>query len=493
MRGALALVLLMVLAACVRMTRIEREDWGAIPRDATIRITTLDGTTRTLTEAVALMDAIEGVDVDSDATLRVPLDSIEYIDNRSGPSAFPILVAAAAVISAIAIIDAQGESDVRPPPSQASCPFLYSFDGTEYVFDSETYAGAITRGLERADLDNLDHLAPVDGRFRLLLTNERPETEYTDALTLLVVDHPVGAAVYPDSRGASRMFKDGERAASAQGVRGGDYLDVLAERDGRLWTGDPVETADISLDAELRDGVVLRFPRPSSDRALLAVEARNTELAPLAIELFLGLQGDDVVDWYRRVDHDTETQAMVREWITREGTLHVSVWVDGGWELQDMLLDVGPLLSKTQLATLDLTGVEGDEVRIRIESARGLWTLDWVALGVEADVTPVVTELAPARAEDARGRDLSAVLALSDGAYYTALEGDRVELEFRVPPGPAAGWERTVLARATGFYHLHVRGEGPAQTALSERILTEPLFGNRYLLGLLRLRASGRE
>lgn len=474
------------------MTRVEPEDWGAIPRDATIRITTLDGTTRTLTDAVAFTDAIEGVDIDSDATLRVPLDSIEYIENRSGPSALPILVAAAALVSAIAIIGAQGESDVRPAPTPvSSCPFLYSFDGTGYVFDSETYAGAITRGLERTDVDNLRHLAAVDGRYRMLLTNERPETEYTDALNLLVVDHTAGADVYPDAHGEPRVFAGGVSATSAERIRGGDDREVLAARDGRFWTGDPVETANISLDSELRDGVVLRFPRPPSDRALLAVEAQNTPLAPQAIELFLGLQGDHVVDWYRRVDHDADTRAMVKGWIAREGTLHVSVWVDGAWQLQDMLLDVGPLLPKTQVASLDLSAVEGDEVSIRLESARGIWTLDWVALGAEADAALVVTELVPVRAVDARGRDRSAVLAAQDGAYHTALEGDRVELEFLVPSGPPAGRERTVLARTTGFYHLHVTGEGPAQTALTERILSEPLFGNRYLLGLLRLRESG--
>ena len=484
---------LLVLGSCVRMTPVERADWGAIPADATVRITTLNGNVRTLSQVVVSTDALEGFATEGEVPVRVPLDSIEYLENRSGPSAFPILLTIAAGIAAIAIIDASGEDPRRPAPTlvaSISCPFLYSFDGDEYVFDSETYAGAITRGLERTDLDNLDHLRAIDGTYRLRLTNERPETEYTDALSLLVVDHPEGSAVHPDSRGSPRGFARVRGTTTATGIRGGDFTRELEAPDGRVWVGDPVATTDLGVDSELRDGVELTFPRPGGERALLAIHAQNTDLAARALQMFLELQGDDLVQWYRRVDHDPAARGQVAAWVMREGTLHVSVWIDGAWRLQDMLLTVGPMLPKTQLAQLDIRGVTGDEVRVRIESARGFWSLDWVALGTEPDGELVLTSLVPSRAEDARGRDLAGILASADGAYYTALEGDRVELEFLAPPPPRAGSARTVLARSTGFYHTGTRAGGPAQTQLTERILTEPLFGSRYLIEQLRLAAA---
>jgi hypothetical protein len=256
-----------LVAACARTTRIDREDWGAISPDATIRVMTLDGTDRTLTRVVAFTDALEGFDATAAEAVTIPLDSVEYVETRSGSVVGPVLVAIAAGVTAIAIIDASGKSDIRPEPTPTSCPFLYSFDGTDYVFDSETYAGAVTRGLERTDLDNLDHLRSSDGAYRLLLTNERPETEYTDELSLVVVDHPEGTSVHPDTRGSPRVIADAVSAASATGLRGADYTTELAERDGRIWIGDPLATADLAVDSDLRDGVILDFPRPVGDRA----------------------------------------------------------------------------------------------------------------------------------------------------------------------------------------------------------------------------------
>jgi len=492
-RTLLVIVLLAAVGSCTRHTLVDRADWGAITWDATIRITDLAGTQRLLTEVAVFTDVLEGTDLETDDRFSIPLDSIEYLEHRSSVGALPILAAIAAGVAAIAIIDASGRSGVRPArvAVPTSCPFLYSFDGESFVFDSETFAGAVTRGLERTDLDNLDHLRAVDGTYRLLLTNERPETEYTDELALVVVDHPEGSTAYPDARGVARLLVAERTARSVSGLRGGDFTAELAAVDGNVWAGDPVEEADLSVDSELRDGVVMTFDRPDSDRALLAIHAQNTALAPMALQMFLELQGEDLVQWYRSVDHDPAAQARLRQWVAREGTLHVSVWVDGDWQLQDMLIDVGPLLPKTQVASLDLSGVEGDEVRIKLETARGLWTLDWAALGSPAPQEPVLARLSPSVARDRNGRDLTEVLAEADGAYFTALEGDTVSIVFDAPPEPPVGTRRTIMARTTGFYHIRTSSVGPSQQSVAERILTEPLFGNRYLLGQLLAEAQG--
>ena len=51
--------------------------------------------------------------------------------------------------------------------------------------------------------------------------------------------------------------------------------------------------------------------------------------------------------------------------------LHVKVWQEGHWVLQEALPDVGPLISKDQVAILDLAGVKSDQVKIRLESSLG--------------------------------------------------------------------------------------------------------------------------
>jgi hypothetical protein len=70
-----------------------------------------------------------------------------------------------------------------------SCPFVYSWDGSQFVFDAEPYGGAITHGLEKDDYSQLEHLREQDGLYRLRMTNEVDETQFTNLTELWVVDH----------------------------------------------------------------------------------------------------------------------------------------------------------------------------------------------------------------------------------------------------------------------------------------------------------------
>ena len=85
--------------------------------------------------------------------------------------------------------------------STASCPIVYSWDGSQWLLDSGTFGGAITRGLQRTDVDGLDHLSPTGGVLKLRVTNELDETDHLDALELLVVDHSPGTRIVPDGTG----------------------------------------------------------------------------------------------------------------------------------------------------------------------------------------------------------------------------------------------------------------------------------------------------
>ena len=66
-----------------------------------------------------------------------------------------------------------------------SCPFVYSYDGENYIFDAEPLGGAISEGLKKTDYSRLEHLKGVEGKYHLFLRNELEETQYTDAIKLL--------------------------------------------------------------------------------------------------------------------------------------------------------------------------------------------------------------------------------------------------------------------------------------------------------------------
>lgn len=120
-----------------------------------------------------------------------------------------------------------------------SCPFVYSFDGSSYILDSETYGGAIFRVAERTDYDNLDYLLPVDGKYHLKMTNELPETQHTDEFKLIIVDHPKGTEVVPESGGAIHTISSPVAPLSATDFDGQDFAELIVEKDELFWESNP--------------------------------------------------------------------------------------------------------------------------------------------------------------------------------------------------------------------------------------------------------------
>jgi hypothetical protein len=464
---------------------LDRADWGALTGDEPVTVVTHGGDRHEFNEYRIFTSGVVGREEGDE--IEIPLDSIALVEVRESNTAGTVLAVLGAATT-VGVVIALTQSTEKPEP--ASCPFVYSFDGEEYRFDSETFSGAIAPGLDRTDFDNLEHLQPVDGRYRLRLVNGRPETQYTDELKLIVVDHPQGTEAIPDRAGEVHVVSDLRAPLTVRGVHGGDALAAVRHADEVYWSGAPLEEADLVELAELRDGLVLSFARPPGvQSATIVVRARNTVLAPFAVEEFLQLQGEKLFAWYVRVAQEERLRQRVREWVLREGTMHVLLWQEGRWMLQDVLLDVGPALSKSQVARLDLSGVEADTVVVRLESARGLWEVDWVALDMGSEKPLTVTEIAPERARDESGRDVRELIASGDGRYYASIDGGVAEIEFAVPP-PTDDLVRSVILKSRGFYYVYATLRPRQSHDISRHLTRHFVVSNRPLALQTRQRTT---
>jgi hypothetical protein len=80
------------------------------------------------------------------------------------------------------------------------------------------------------------------------------------------------------------------------------------------------------------------------------------------------------------------------------------------------------------------------------------------------------------------GMDLCATLESSDGRYYVTPEiGQHAFLSFPVPE-QAADKDRTIFAKVSGYYEMHLNASGLPQLAKIERILTEPDYVIKFSL-----------
>jgi hypothetical protein len=396
--------------------------------------------------------------------VAVPVDSVQRWWLRRTDPAKSVLavigVAAGVVLVALAIAVATKES----------CPFVYSWDGTRYVFEAEPYGGAVTRGLERDDYGVLPTLRSEGGSYRLLVTNEVNETQMTNLFSLWAVDHAPGLRVVPDEWGGLHTLSRPMPPSSAKDHTGKDLLPWLAADDRRIW--EPLPLPDTA--GGLRDEVVLTFPRPAGATRAKLVSRTGTALwGSHMIRAMLELRGTAVDDWYSKVDADSLVADSIRAWAVREELYGLLLQVEepDGWRVRGILPGSGPFLAAERVVPLDLSEVEGDSLRIRIRPPRGFWALNYFAIDYSADQPLAVDTIAPRAASS--GAVLAAVTAADTLYHAMPNTGDRATLEFPAPP-TRRGTERTVVLHSRGWYRLHLTPGGPPDTAMVRRVLEEP-------------------
>jgi len=363
--------------------------------------------------------------------------------------------------------------------TKQSCPFIYSWDGSEYVFDAEPYGGAITRGLERDDYSELEHLRAEKGLFRLMVTNEVPETQFTNLMELEVVDHPHATRVVADEWGGFHALAERQRPISALDNQGRDMLPWLAATDRIIWEAPPAPDAN----GAVRQEIILTFPKPKgATRARLVANVATGLWGSGMIKEMLKLRGSDLESWYASMDRDRTQSAALFAWTLREElfALKLEVEESSGWKHRGTLPGGGPFIAEDRVVALDVSQATGDQLRVRIRPPMGFWALNSFAVDYGPDQTPVVEKISPLKAWDDGDRDLLSQLSKADDAYYAMPKvGDRAWVEFPAPPARPE-MERTVFLHSRGYYKLHLTGSGKPDLATLQQIRDVPDAAARF-------------
>ena len=171
------------------------------------------------------------------------------------------------------------QSLIEAQTLKGSCPFLYTWDGDEYVFVKDVLwrsalgmplgimGGTTAYAFPDASDDYLkvpgEVLKPRDGKYSIQVTSELWETIYTDEVQLIAVDHPESVDVFvpeqfsPPPFPGRRIYQVKEKfaPASARDQDGNDVLSFISEKDDKYLSGFKpgmyqgiIEMADLILD-----------------------------------------------------------------------------------------------------------------------------------------------------------------------------------------------------------------------------------------------------
>ena len=197
------------------------------------------------------------------------------------------------------------------------------------------------------------------------------------------------------------------------------------------------------------------FRRPASAKSVtLVFRAKPT---PWAAELWLhvlALQGRDYPAWYARMNDDASARAEYLTALRREGHLAVQLWDGIRWR------SVG-VVPAHEAMDLQLDGIPGDMLRLRLLTTPGLWRVD----GVQADFGPEAPldaiELPIVEARTGEGTDVRELLVAADGRRLVMKRGDSVDIVAAVPP-PRPGRSVDLLPEIRRLLHAAGPGHGRA-------------------------------
>lgn len=453
-----------------------------------IKVTRSDGTQIELTSPSIEADSLVGVRTgrapsdSSQARVAVALSDVSQVAVEQTDVGKTVALVAGVGL-AVVVVAAAASNCCGPNfgngDSLESSPLVYSWDGRNWRLDSGTFAGAITEGAARADVDNLVYAAAEGGELRLKLTNELRETDYVDALAVLAVDHEKAVDIAPDAAGALHAVGPLVAPFRATDFLGRDALEAVERADGRSWES-VVTGRDTARAADIRDGVELVFLRPpGQDHARLVVDGQNTAWVPAMLSEFVSMHGPATQAWYDSLDSRPAQMRQLATMMRREGFLTVSLWTPEGWVPQGYLPAPGPELSKRQVQPLDLSAMRGDTVRLRLESAPSFWLLDLAAIDFSLERAMRVDTLRPTRAVDLAGRDVLPLISAVDGRHWQIETGDAADVRFSVPDIPA-GATRSYLVESRGWYRIRPPAVEQPNLALLDRLLNEPGAASRY-------------
>ncbi len=324
----------------------------------------------------------------------------------------------------------------------------------------------------------------VNGSCSLRVENHLPETQYVDALKLIVVDHPQGSRVIAGAPGEIHTVFEPQRPVEAVDDRGNVVLPLLARADSLSWISDPIGR-DPEDPAAVRDGLTVKFDVPhGSDSAKLILSARNTFWAAELEERLLKLQGTDLDRWYEAMESSPEFRDSFVDIVRREAMLSVQVWTGETWKPVQYLAFPGPYLDKTFVVPVDLRQITGPRLQVRLESTVGLWMINSVSIDCSPAVSVQTTEAPLVRARDNHGANIGTALASADGQYYVLEQGDAADLAF-VPPPERPGSRRSYILESNGYYRIHITPTGAPRRQLLSSFTNEPGAFGRYSLRIL--------
>jgi len=386
-------------------------------------------------------------------TVKIYYSEITLVETRSIEQGRILANAGLTVVATVAVLGILAAIAVA---SLSACPLAYSFDGSEYHLESETFANAFAPELERTVYDTMRRLTPVDGRYHLRIENRSLETHYLDQIALFAVHHPPDVQLgVLGASGEITGFRKPTPPLAALDGRGQNVLGSVRDQDGRLWESEASVTGDSTPS---NDSLRLRFKKPQGgSRVRVLVVGGNSPYAALEIS--------------RALDRHTSSASALAEFLTSpQAAGQLTEWIERTWYWSihvtgsppQALPLIGAHVHKQLVYEFDIANQRGDEIEVVLAGRAGGWSIDQVAADYTESPDLYWKRLPLLSTERDR-------LDHVDGGRSALLSGDTLDLTFRATPEDNPMITTPVLV-SRGYYLRWPNGTSPAEQVADRRV-----------------------
>jgi hypothetical protein len=330
-----------------------------------------------------------------------------------------------------------------------SCPYLYVFDGENYIFQGEIYSGAVLRNLERGDHLALPLLKASKGEYRMRIANELKEKQFVNLAEMQAIRHPEGTQALFDINGTPQLIANPQLPTQVTSAMGADVSALTALKDGQAFLFDEDRAEKNSLTLQFKNQPGARHPK-------LVLQASNSFWVDHLFGRYLEKWGNTYPQWVDRQAAMSYEERQAQN-ISQDFPLTAFIkGADGQWQLAGRFPLAGPMARRDMVLPLDPARLEGEMVEVRLETGYRFWEVDYVAMDFSDNTGMEVVSIPARSAKDQSGKSQLKTLVHDDNIYLRQLQtGDYTDLRFKAI-APPKGQTQTLFLHTKGYYE-HVR------------------------------------
>jgi hypothetical protein len=383
---------------------------------------------------------------------EIPFKDIVYIRTGNEEILPPFLIAGITVVYFFQDIDfittpsgVNSEVKYAVPYSGGggSCPFVYSWDGSKYTIEGETFGTSLGKGLENETAIVLNSLRSVDGKVKIKITNERPETHFFNTVELFAVETDFNTDVSIDNQNRIVNINQCSRISKALDESGKDITSLLLKNDDEYWESD-LSSANIISGFE--DIIYTEFLTGAGDSVSIAVTARNTKMSDLVFAKLGKELGDDFMAFTKAAETDSEIKSFLKK-ILNSSALKIDFWNGTEWEYGDIIYPEANQVDFIKVVRLPSVTEHG-KMAVRLRCMTDIWKINSIKHTSGKTNGMEVYKLSSANQMDYK-------LSVKDDNYLVLLPGEEINLEYNeVTASP--GRKITYVLKSGGYLYEYI-------------------------------------